>query len=100
MLVELPRAVGITKLPLSALREEQGKSAVWVVDPINSTVSLQAVQVAGADGNEVVIGAGLSAGQIVVTAGVHVLSPGQKVKLYVEPGAVATAGAATARPLR
>ena len=100
VLVELPRAVGITKLPLSALREEQGKSAVWVVDPMRSTVSLQAVQVAGADGNEVVIGAGLTAGQIVVTAGVHVLSPGQKVKLYVEPGSVATAGDATARPLR
>lgn len=100
VLVELPRALGIAKLPLSALREEQGKSMVWVVDPVNSTVSLQAVQVAGADGNEVVIGTGLTAGQIVVTAGVHVLSPGQKVKLYVEPGSVATAGDAATRSLR
>ena len=73
---------------------------VWVVDPVNSTVSLQAVQVAGADGNEVVIGTGLTAGQIVVTAGVHVLSPGQKVKLYVEPGSVATAGDTATRSLR
>jgi membrane fusion protein, multidrug efflux system len=100
VLVELPRADGVTKLPLSALREEQGRSMVWVVDPVHSTVSLQAVQVAGADGNEVVIGAGLTAGQTVVTAGVHVLSPGQKVKLYVEPGSVATAGDAATRPLR
>ena len=28
-----------------------------------------------------------------VTAGVHVLSPGQKVKLYVDPGNINAAGA-------
>ena len=51
---------------------------------------------AGADGNEAVVTAGLAPGQIVVTAGVHVLSPGQKVKFYVEPGA----GAGGARGAR
>jgi cold shock CspA family protein len=25
-------------------------------------------------------------GQVIVTAGVHVLNPGQKVKFYVDPG--------------
>jgi len=40
------------------------------------------VQVATADGNEVVIADGLKAGQQIVSAGVHVLSPGQKVTVY------------------
>lgn len=100
VLVELPRVSGIAKLPLSALREDQGKTSVWVVDPVSSTVSLQAVQVGGADGNEVVVAAGLAPGQVVVTAGVHVLSPGQKVKLYAEPGAVAKAVDAAVAPPR
>ena len=42
---------------------------------------------AGAEGNMVVISGGLSPGQTVVTAGVHVLTSGQKVKLYAEPPA-------------
>ena len=52
------------------------------------------------DGNDAVISSGLVPGQVVVTAGVHVLSPGQKVKFYVDPGAApavpALAGAAVA----
>jgi RND family efflux transporter MFP subunit len=93
--MELPQVAGVTKLPLSALREEQGKSAVWVVDRGSMTVKSQDVKLAGADGNEAVITSGLAPGQIVVTAGVHVLSPGQKVKFYVDPG-MASASAASA----
>jgi hypothetical protein len=37
-----------------------------------------------ADGNEAVIATGLAPGMQVVTAGVHVLSPGQKVAIYRE----------------
>ncbi|MBU3738969.1 MAG: efflux RND transporter periplasmic adaptor subunit, partial [Rhodoferax sp.] len=72
----------LIKLPTSALRQEGGGSAVWVFEPASATVRLRPVQVATADGNEVVIGAGLAAGEQVVTAGVHVLSPGQKVRPY------------------
>ena len=97
VLVEMPQTAGIVKLPLSALKEEQGKSIVWLVDRSSMTVRAQPVQVAGADGNEAVIAAGLQAGQVVVTAGVHVLNPGQKVKFYVEPG-VPSASAAAAVP--
>ena len=100
VIVDLPRTHGIVKLPLSALREEEGKSAVWIVDASSLTVSLQPVQVAGAEGNEVVIAGGLAPGQTVVTAGVHVLSAGQKVKLYLEPGTLAGAADPSARPLR
>ena len=87
VVVELPKTTGVVKLPLSALKEEQGSSVVWVVDRASMTVKPVPVQLAGADGNEAVITGGLAPGLIVVTAGVHVLNPGQKVKLYVDPGA-------------
>jgi hypothetical protein len=45
-------------------------------------VQSRAVQVAGVDGNQVVIASGLKAGEEVVSAGVHVLSPGQKVTRF------------------
>jgi RND family efflux transporter MFP subunit len=87
MLVEMPKTVGVHKLPLSALKEEQGRTIVWLVDKASMTVKPQPVQVAGADGNDAVISGGLQPGQVVVTAGVHVLNPGQKIKFYVDPGA-------------
>jgi multidrug efflux system membrane fusion protein len=82
--VDLPPMAGITKLPLSALKEDQGQTKVWLVDAASMTVSLQAVTVAGVDGNEVVVTKGLKPLDVVVTAGVHVLSPGQKVKWLQE----------------
>ncbi len=72
----------VLKLPTSALRQEGQGSAVWVLDPASMTVRSQPVQVATADGNEAVIGGGLAPGAQVVVAGVHVLSPGQKVSIY------------------
>lgn len=94
--IALPRVQGITKLPLPAVFEEQGRSAVWVVDPATMTVRAQPVQVGGAEGKEIVIVGGLQPGQRVVTAGVHVLTPGQKVTLYAERGAPVTVPAAPA----
>ena len=93
VLMELPQTAGVTKLPLSALREERGRSTVWLVDRASMTVKSQEVKLAGADGNDAVITAGLSPGQVVVTAGVHVLNPGQKVKFYVDPGALPASAA-------
>ncbi len=81
VLVPGPRIEGVAKLPLSALFQDKGRSAVWLVDRDSLTVKLQPVVVAGADANSAVITAGLQPGQTVVTAGVHVLAPGQKVKL-------------------
>ena len=72
------------KLPTSALRQEGQGTAVWVLDKASMTVRSQPVQVATADGNEAVIGGGLQPGMLVVAAGVHVLSPGQKVTIYQE----------------
>ena len=83
--LDLPPRVGVIKLPLAAVLQQAGKSSVWVLDGASMTVKPVPVQVGGAAGNEVVIAGGLSAGQEVVVAGVHVLSPGQKVKRYVPP---------------
>ena len=76
---------GVIKLPTSALRQEGTGTVVWVFDAANMTVNTQPVQVGAVDGNEVVITSGLKPGQQVVSAGVHVLSPGQKVTVYNAP---------------
>ena len=93
--LRLPQASGVTRLPMSALRQEQGHTSVWLVEPASMTLRSQPVTLSGADGNDAVITAGLAPGNVVVTAGVHVLSPGQKVKFYVDPAAPA-ANAASA----
>lgn len=83
--LELPSTSGVIKLPLAAVLQQGGKTSVWVLDAASMTVKPVSVMVAGADGNEVVIAGGLTPGQEVVVAGVHVLNPGQKVKRYVPP---------------
>ena len=86
----LDRSAGqVIKLPTSAFRQDGNSSAVWVLDPNSMTVKLQPVQIATADGNEVVVASGLQPGMRVVSAGVHVLSPGQKVTVYQEKTVVA-----------
>lgn len=94
--IDIPRREGVTKLPLTAVMEDKGKTSVWVVDPASMTVRVQPIQVAGADGNTVVVADGLSPGQRVVSAGVHVLTAGQKVRLYGEaPAGGAASGASS-----
>ena len=86
----------LIKLPTSALKQEGQQVAVWVLDPVSLSVKLQTVQIATADGNEVVVASGLTPGMQVVVAGVHVLSPGQKVSIYKENSPVTPAGSAQA----
>src|SRR5271166_1287054 len=69
------------EIPASALTEANGNPAVWVVDPQSQTVSLRSVDVSRYDPATVVISQGLETGEVVVTAGVQVLRPGQKVRL-------------------
>ncbi|MDB5778449.1 MAG: efflux transporter, family, subunit [Polaromonas sp.] len=88
----------VIKLPTSALRQEAQATTVWVLDKASMTVRSQAIQVLTADGNEVVVGAGLAPGMLVVSAGVHVLSPGQKVSIYEPKVPVAQGGRAQAAP--
>nr|WP_315231015.1 efflux RND transporter periplasmic adaptor subunit [uncultured Albidiferax sp.] len=91
----VPQSLGhagqpVIKLPTSALRQEaNGSTAVWVLDTASMTVKAQTVVVATADGNEAVIASGLQPGMQVVSAGVHVLAPGQKVVIYQQKAAPA-----------
>lgn len=82
-------------LPLAAVFEQRGASTVWVLDRAQMVVQARPVGVAGAEGNRIVVTSGLQPGETVVTAGVHTLSPGQKVTLYVEPGSAANTARAT-----
>lgn len=67
------------RAPLSALHHEKGVTGVWLVE--NGVVRRVPVRVAGQAGNEVLLSEGVKAGQTVVTAGVHLLRPGQKVRI-------------------
>ncbi len=83
----LPESAGtaglpVIKLPTTALRQDGKATAVWVLDRASMTVQSQLIRIATADGNEVVVASGLQPGALVVSAGVHVLSPGQKVSIY------------------
>jgi RND family efflux transporter MFP subunit len=68
-------------VPASALHRAEGQSAVWIVDPKASTVSLRSIEVRASDTSVVQVGSGLNPGDIVVTAGVQALRAGQKVRL-------------------
>lgn len=69
------------QVPPSALTQAEGRPAVWVVEPKNQTVSLRNVDVSRYDPADIVVSQGLDGGEIVVTAGVQMLHPGQKVRL-------------------
>jgi len=65
------------RVPLPALYQNKGASSVWVIE--NGAVHLVPVQVAGVEGNDVLLSGGVKPGQTIVTAGVNLLKPGQKV---------------------
>lgn len=78
--MDLPAGRGIT-IPASALTADGDAPTLWVVDPGSLTVSLRKVDVLRFDPGTVVIAQGLESGEIVVTAGVQALHPGQQVRL-------------------
>lgn len=67
-------------LPLSAIYQINDTSQVWVVDKNTDTVSLKDIKFEEIGNNSVRV-MGLNVGDIVVTAGVHKLRQGQKVRL-------------------
>jgi membrane fusion protein, multidrug efflux system len=69
------------EIPASALTQVNRRPAVWVVDPKEHTVSLRNIELARHDPEAVTVAQGLDNGDIVVTAGVQALHPGEKVRL-------------------
>jgi membrane fusion protein, multidrug efflux system len=74
-------AVPVIEVPATALTKFNQKPAVWIVDPSNLTVSIRNVDMLRFDPASVAISEGLDTGEVVVTAGVQALHPGQKVRL-------------------
>jgi RND family efflux transporter MFP subunit len=78
-------AFPVIDIPASALTRFNQQPAVWIVDQSNLTVSARNVEVLRYDPDSVAISQGLDTGEVVVTAGVQALHPGQKVRLLGSP---------------
>jgi len=71
----------VIAIPASALAEFNRQPAVWVVDPQKMTVALRNIEMLTFDQSSVSVAHGLDAGDIVVTAGIQALHPGQAIRL-------------------
>ena len=71
----------VLTVPLTALLRDGEATYVWKLDPQAMTVSRVPVAVAGIAGNAVILGSGAQPGDTLVTVGVHLLQPGQKVRV-------------------
>jgi RND family efflux transporter MFP subunit len=77
--VALAATEGIS-LPSSALFARGGHPSVWIYDRKDGTARQRQVTVARQDTGTVVIASGLRRGDVVITAGVNSLRPGQRVR--------------------
>ncbi len=85
VLLRQAAAVDAVVLPLTALYQQGEKTALWVVDATSQTVKLAPVKVGVFREDTVTIVSGINVGDTVVTAGVHKLTAGQKVRLAQAP---------------
>jgi multidrug efflux system membrane fusion protein len=77
-------AAGV-RLPATALFHQGEHPAVWVLRPNDSTLELRPVTVLRYSERDVLIGAGLHAGEQVVMQGVHTVTAGEKVTPIAPP---------------
>lgn len=80
------------RLPLTAIHDKDGRSFVWTVDPVSTRVATREVLLGATHNDAVIVAGGLSGGETVVTAGVHMLHAGQRVAIAGLPVAAATQG--------
>jgi len=78
--VKLDAAPAI-QIPAAALVRADGGTAVWVYDATAGTVATRNITVLSSNETTVQVASGLNNGDVVVTAGVQALRPGQKVRL-------------------
>ena len=77
---ERPDARRVAEVPLAAIFQHGTHPAVWVVDRESGAVELRPVQIARWRSDTAAILSGVKDGELIATAGVHKLEPGQKVK--------------------
>ncbi|EIG61871.1 efflux RND transporter periplasmic adaptor subunit [Bradyrhizobium sp. WSM1253] len=71
----------VIDVPATALTRINQQPAVWILDPQTNIISARNVDILRFDQTDVIVSQGLNAGDIVVTAGVQALHPGQKVRV-------------------
>ena len=76
-----------TVLPRGALYRWHDEPAVWTVDATTHVVQPKVVRILRFTGDEIIVADGLAPGELVVTAGLQFLYPGQVVGIAAtEPG--------------
>jgi RND family efflux transporter MFP subunit len=75
-----PSGASIARLPLSALFNQGGGPAMWVIDA-DGRPALRPVEVESYESRDVLVRAGLNPGDRVVTLGVQKLDAGQRVRI-------------------
>jgi multidrug efflux system membrane fusion protein len=75
-----PDPTRLAEVPLSAIFQQGTQPAVWVIDKASGEVALRPVAISRWRDETALIESGVQDGEIVATAGVHKLEPGQKVK--------------------
>ena len=78
--IQLPSSASI-EIPPSAVMRADRQASVWVVDPKTGTVATRNIEIRSSDPVRVDVASGLAPGDLVVTAGIQALRPGQKVRL-------------------
>lgn len=72
-------------VPLSAVFESDGRSAVWTYNPADSTITLTPVKTTGiGQDGFITVTQGLKPGMSIVRAGAHHLTDGEKVNVITE----------------
>jgi len=80
--INLPAAAtAAIEIPPSAVTRSDRQASVWVVDPKTGIVASRAIEIRASDPTRIEVSYGLVPGDVVVTAGVHALRSGQKVRL-------------------
>lgn len=74
----------VFKLPVSALVAEHTGAFVWVFDETQGVVNKRVVQPYEVSESDFLVKEGLNNGELIVTAGTHVLNEGQKVRRFIE----------------
>jgi membrane fusion protein, multidrug efflux system len=77
-----PDGAPLAEVPLAAIFQQGKEPAVWIVDPTSGAVTLRPITVARWRDDTALIASGVKDGELIATAGVHKLEPGQKVKPF------------------
>jgi multidrug efflux pump subunit AcrA (membrane-fusion protein) len=85
ILSEAAGASAAPSLPATALFQKDKTPAVWIVKQ-DQTLELRPVVVSRYESDRVVISQGLKSGERVVTAGVHRLAAGERVRMLEGEG--------------